>query len=90
METLDLMEILPVRKSPGAGAADSLTQALGSRADGVGTARRQALLEELRGEGSFPGIEAFAALLIPAPWEFRNSLQKRCWRWKSRRASFRR
>ncbi|MCI0410905.1 MAG: hypothetical protein L0191_20475, partial [Acidobacteria bacterium] len=66
METLDLMEILPVREIPLEQAPlNSLTHALSSRSDGVGTERRQALLEELRGEGGFPGIEAFATLLDP-------------------------
>src|SRR6185436_5662234 len=66
METLDSVEVLPVREIPLEQAPlDSLAQALRSRVDGVGKARREALLEEMRGEGSFPGIEAFAMLLDP-------------------------
>jgi len=66
METLDSAEILPVREIPLEQAPlDSLARVLSSREDGVGKARREALLEEIREEGSFPGIEAFATLLDP-------------------------
>ena len=66
MEPMASIDILPVREIPLEQAPlQSLEQSLRSRTDGVGAARREALLEELRSEGGFPGIEAFAALLDP-------------------------
>jgi transcription-repair coupling factor (superfamily II helicase) len=67
MESLASIELLPVREVPLEQAPlDALAQSLRGRPGEVGRARREALLEELGAEGTFPGIEAFAVLMDPA------------------------
>ncbi len=64
MDRLETLEILPVREIPLERAPLlALEAALRSRTGEAGAARREALLEELRVEGHFPGIEAFARLM---------------------------
>ncbi|HEV8375036.1 MAG TPA: transcription-repair coupling factor, partial [Candidatus Polarisedimenticolia bacterium] len=68
MEPLPSIELLPVREIPLERAPlQMLEQHLRSRAEegGPGAVRRAALLEELKAEGGFPGMEAFARLLDP-------------------------
>ena len=66
MDRLDALEILPVREIPlGSPPLDALQARLRSRPDEAGAPRREALLEEIRQEGYFPGIEAFARLMDP-------------------------
>ena len=67
MEALERVELLPVKEIPLEQAPlDALAHALRSQIGEAGRPRREALLEEMGAEGSFPGIEAFAALLDPA------------------------
>src|SRR5262249_39816834 len=66
MEALPSIDLLPVREIPLERAPlETLEAQLRSRAEhpGAGALRRAALLEELKAEGSFPGMEAFAPLL---------------------------
>ena len=66
MDQLDALEILPVREIPlGSPPLDTLQARLRSWTDETGAPRREALLDEIRQEGHFPGIEAFARLMDP-------------------------
>jgi len=66
MDRLEALEILPVREIPlGSPPLDTLQARLRSRAGEAGAPRREELLEEIRQEGHFPGIEAFARLMDP-------------------------
>jgi len=67
MESLPGIDVLPVREIVlGTPVLESLQRRLESRTEEIGAQRRAALLEELRGEGHFPGIEALARLLDPS------------------------
>jgi transcription-repair coupling factor (superfamily II helicase) len=66
MEKLESVEVLPVREIPLESAPlQALHASLASRVEEAGAARREVLLEEIRQEGTFPGIEAFAGLMDP-------------------------
>ena len=64
MDPLERAVLLPVREIPlEKTPIDTLERRLRERPEGPGEARRRAMVEELRAEGGFPGIEAFAALM---------------------------
>jgi transcription-repair coupling factor (superfamily II helicase) len=68
MEMLESAEILPVREIPlESTPLETLRSRLlsGEGAGESGARRNEALLEEIRQEGHFPGIEAFARLMDP-------------------------
>ena len=66
MEGLAGIEVLPVREIPlDLPALGQIRSRLEERGDDRGSGRRAAILGELREEGPFAGIEAFAGLLDP-------------------------